>query len=128
MPTMQLPPAAQVLGATPPAMPPGMSPAGLPPMRAADPEPIRPSDIPPPLHAAPGFPIAPREWRQSQGLPTLAIGANEERTKRILIGASIAFAVIVLLVLVFASDRQPAATNDPPAKIQMKARPTNATP
>ncbi len=103
LPTMELPPAAHVLGSMPPAMPPA-----------------------PVLHTPPtGFPIAPREWRVSQGLPIRH--ASEQRTKRLLIAASIMFAVIVLLVVVLGPDPAPAAATGG-TKIQMKATPTNPTP
>ena len=74
------------------------------------------------------FPIAPREWRPSQGELTVNVGGREQRTKRIVIGASIAFGVIVLLLIAIAGDNpQPAAAvggDSAPNKIEMKSGPT----
>jgi serine/threonine protein kinase len=79
--------------------------------------------------AAP-FPIAPREWRPSQGELTRLDLGREQRTKRILIGGSIAFGAIVLLVIAFATRNPRRATAEPaapaaPQRIQMQVLPTS---
>ena len=75
------------------------------------------------------FPIAPPEWRPSQGEITASIDLVMERRKRRLIGASIAFGTLVLLVITFAArNPRPIAAHvaEPPApdKVEMKSSPT----
>jgi serine/threonine protein kinase len=80
------------------------------------PEPERGSPTP--------FPIAPREWRPAQG-ETISIDIAEEQRKRILIGSSIAFGAIVVLLAAFAA-RNPrrVVAETAPDRIEMKSGPT----
>ncbi|HEU4616252.1 MAG TPA: serine/threonine-protein kinase [Kofleriaceae bacterium] len=72
------------------------------------------------------FPIAPPEWRSDQPASQLAGDLATQRTKRILIGASIAFGVIVLLAALLAGSppAPPPAKAPAPDRIEMKSVPT----
>ncbi len=78
-------------------------------------------EIDPAMRSGPTpFPIAPREWRPAQAESTTNIDVNEHKRKRILMGASIAFAVIVLLVIAFAAKSpQPVAAASGPERVEM---------
>ncbi|NVB81342.1 MAG: serine/threonine protein kinase [Kofleriaceae bacterium] len=53
------------------------------------------------------FPIAPREWRPRAEQTLVGHVSNERRTKQVLIGGSIGFAVVVLVVAALVGDHKP---------------------
>jgi serine/threonine protein kinase len=82
-------------------------------------------EIDPAMRSGPTpFPIAPREWRPAQAESMINIDVNEQQRKRILMGASIAFGVIVLLVIAFAAKSpQPVAAASAPDRVEMQEGP-----
>ena len=134
------PDAAETVAPTTPAAPPALDrpppasgPAPLVDVSEAPTEigTLPPLVIPPELPGNPApFPIAPPEWRPGQTTTTIDGGVATRRTKRILIGSSIAFGVLVLLVALLAGGPPAPRAAEPsaPAQIQMKAVPTSELP
>jgi serine/threonine protein kinase len=82
------------------------------------------------------FPIAPLEWRPSQAEATVNLDVNEHTRRRIIIGCSIGFGVLVLVLLAFVarSPQQPVANvapdpveMEPGPRIEMKSVPATPT-
>jgi serine/threonine protein kinase len=73
------------------------------------------------------FPIAPREWRPTEA-PT-NINVDEDRRKRIIIGSSMAFGLIVFVIAIAARNPPPVVANTSApemptgSRIEMKATP-----
>jgi len=79
------------------------------------------------------FPVAPLEWRPNIEEAAHLVDANEQRTKRIIIGASVAFGAFVLIVMALTgAAKAPAkveATPEPPsARVEMKSQPPQQPP
>jgi hypothetical protein len=73
------------------------------------------------------FPIAPREWRPSMSQVRVGPDPNEQRNKRIIMGCSITFAVVVLIAITLAGSKPkaaPAPVEEPPpgpgVRVEMK--------
>ncbi len=77
--------------------------------------------------AAP-FPIAPPEWRPGAEPITTSRAGNELRTKRLLIGASVTFAIVVIVVAAIAGGSRRTAASVAPAEPETRIEMKTTTP